>query len=704
MCCVAPLRSAHATSTDTCLGAGARRGLDGAVEPVARVGRIAGVGIDQQCCALAISAYERAPAAAATTANARSDSSSSCAEADRLRTLAREVASQAQVALQLRRRQACRATARGRRPALRAAWRRAACRDRESAARSWHQKSFQLPLTRAKLPVRAAGARAPRRRGRSRRRRRPGSRLRRQPRRARSAPGRRCRSSRARRRRRRRGAATAPLQPERAVGDETIGRSGEPSAGGPSSSRSPSTHTSDGSGSATAASDRGACSRRCRRCGATRGCARPGRLVHAEAAGEEAVGASSAASAVSCGGERAGERRAGRAARCGRGSRRSRRRHGARGRPTRRRRCARRARAPPASTSPRAVSAAAGAARSAGSRPSATCDARAGVGRRRRSDGAGAAAAACSRWRRRARCPAAAPAANADAERRRRVAAGRRGERGWPLAGQLQRQPHASRTQAACSGATCRHRARSSARSAGRRVVQELARRGTSVAAGSALGRQSAPIGAGVVERASAHSSPASAASNAWVERYWLADARCSTTQVAVGERDDEQHREHSSIVTTSAAAPRWRGAASMRCDERRRDGRSHGSLEVRSSSAPTTSRCAARTLLRTVRTTAASATRAAADRDREAAHLQARRAGRAAGGAGLRRRASPRLDLLRRAASTSNAVTTQRRRIGERLPVAVAELHLDRAVAQAKAELLVAVDRCRSRPRRARS
>src|SRR5204862_466713 len=34
-----------------------------------------------------------------------------------------------------------------------------------------------------------------------------------------------------------------------------------------------------------------------------------------------------------------------------------------------------------------------------------------------------------------------------------------------------------------------------------------------------------------------------------------------------------------------------------------------------------------------------------------------------------------------------------ERRRVGERLPVAVAELQLDRAVAQAKAEALVAVE-----------
>ena len=42
---------------------------------------------------------------------------------------------------------------------------------------------------------------------------------------------------------------------------------------------------------------------------------------------------------------------------------------------------------------------------------------------------------------------------------------------------------------------------------------------------------------------------------------------------------------------------------------------------------------------------------------------------------------------------ATLNAVTIERRRIGQRLPVAGAELQLDRAVAQAKAELLVVVD-----------
>ncbi len=111
--------------------------------------------------------------------------------------------------------------------------------------------------------------------------------------------------------------------------------------------------------------------------------------------------------------------------------------------------------------------------------------------------------------------------------------------------------------------------------------------------------------------------------------------------------------------------------------------------------------RCAPRTVVRSARVTLGVGRRAAGESDDEAAHLLARRAGRAAAGAGLRAEARPG-SLPRCAARLGTTVTTSVCRVVERLPVALAELQLDRAAAQAKAEALVVVDgsrhRCASR------
>src|SRR5690242_1966023 len=61
-----------------------------------------------------------------------------------------------------------------------------------------------------------------------------------------------------------------------------------------------------------------------------------------------------------------------------------------------------------------------------------------------------------------------------------------------------------------------------------------------------------------VLSCATAHSSPASAASKAKVERTWLAALRCSNMSWRFANTATNTIANSSSIVTTSAAAPRW--------------------------------------------------------------------------------------------------------------------------------------------------
>ena len=230
--------------------------------------------------------------------------------------------------------------------------------------------------------------------------------------------------------------------------------------------------------------------------------------------------------------------------------------------------------------------------------------------------------------RSRGRCPAARRRrTRARSPARSRCRAGRRRRRA-PLAGQRHDQPSSPRTQAACSGRGVPASSQVAATKPAPSSTQ-VARRETTGRAGSALGRQSSPIGVLSLSRASAHSSPASAASNDWVERYWLAEARVSTTALRLATATTISIANTSSIVTTSAAAPRWRrtggGAAAA-----------HSGLAAADDRAVAQPRPGC-----TLRRTPRIGDGPGGDRDGEAAHLLPRRAGRAAGRRRARRRSA---------------------------------------------------------------
>ena len=249
-----------------------------------------------------------------------------------------------------------------------------------------------------------------------------------------------------------------------------------------------------------------------------------------------------------------------------------------------------------------------------------------------------------------------------------------------PLAGQRHDQPlfaaHARRLRAASA---CRRRPRWRRRS--RRRRRAGSGRETRRAAGSALGRQSSPIGTLSLRRASAHSRPGLGGFERLGRAVLVGRRARLDDRVAVGDRDDDQHREHEQHRDDQ------RGGAALAA----KGSRSVGGFAFQASQLPTTEplrrRAPARTLRRTLGSATARASIATAKlrtcwrggqvvlptaQGSVAEALEARLLG-------------ARLDLERG--------DGERRRIGERLPVAVAELQLDRAVAQAKAEALVAVD-----------
>jgi hypothetical protein len=137
---------------------------------------------------------------------------------------------------------------------------------------------------------------------------------------------------------------------------------------------------------------------------------------------------------------------------------------------------------------------------------------------------------------------------------------------GWPVAGQLQRQPAPSRTEVERSA--CTVPPSSQVVGVNMAIAASCAswRDRNDVAAVSAVGRQSAPMRWFRLSCATAHSMPASAASNAWVERYWFADARCSKTRLRLTKATPRTITKNSSIVTASAATPCYRVRGRSRC------------------------------------------------------------------------------------------------------------------------------------------
>ena len=136
---------------------------------------------------------------------------------------------------------------------------------------------------------------------------------------------------------------------------------------------------------------------------------------------------------------------------------------------------------------------------------------------------------------------------------------------GAPSAGQAQDQPAPVRTQAACSatGVPALFQVRPAKRELARSCATKRSR---NALAGAAAARQSAPTRALLLSIAAAHSSPASAASKAWVARYWLAELRCSNTRLRFTYTAASIMVKKSTRVMTSAATPRCLKGGAGRC------------------------------------------------------------------------------------------------------------------------------------------
>src|SRR5450755_328939 len=252
------------------------------------------------------------------------------------------------------------------------------------------------------------------------------------------------------------------------------------------------------------------------------------------------------------------------------------------------------------------------------------------------------------------------------------------GTTGAPLDGQLQAHPVSVCQQAACSDRIMP----ASSQVVGTHPPGDAppcrwcARNDTALA--SLSGRQSVPMFVLSFSLAIAQPMPASAASKAWVDRYCAAEAPASTATLRWASTATSSIAKASRAVTTSVATPRchrrslsWFIASAFAVADHRRRAQAHAAANAVND--------------------AGVVGRVPGDLHGEVSHLLPRRARRARSSAGCGTEAGQadfvdsRLDVECR--------DDERRRIGQCLPVRIAELELDRAAAQSKAETLVAVD-----------